>query len=150
MIKKIILSLLLLLLFVFSGISYSAENPFKGLTREQVIQKYFEGQQLDLIEGIWINDFFEPAIIIKPSRIDFDNKDEYDYLKIEFSSSDKAGITGIRKTQYSSAFRIGNYRLGKGGYWFRFTSPTALIELTGVSYSNCYNVYTRVYPYEVK
>jgi CHASE3 domain sensor protein len=44
--KKIILSLIMFLTFVYSGITYAAENPFNGVTQDQIIQKYFEGRQL--------------------------------------------------------------------------------------------------------
>ncbi|WP_333595225.1 hypothetical protein [Anaerospora hongkongensis] len=47
-----ILCLTLLLILVFAGDSYATENPFKGLSQEQIIQKYFDGRQIDTFEGI--------------------------------------------------------------------------------------------------
>ncbi|QJW48482.1 hypothetical protein HA075_24110 [bacterium BFN5] len=155
--KKIIISSLLLLLFVFSGICYAAEipNPFKGLTQEQVVKKYFEGRELDLIEGIWLGDYdqLRPEIIIKASLVDktswvdFENADKYDYFKIQFfPSSENAKIIGIRKTQYTSAFLLGKVESS-----LRFISSTTLVELSGYYYSqNFHKFYTRIYPNEVK
>lgn len=39
-----ILCLTLLLILDFAGDSYATENPFKGLSQEQIIQKYFDGR----------------------------------------------------------------------------------------------------------
>jgi len=88
-----ILCLTLLLTLVFAGFSHAAETPFKELTQEQVIQKYFDGRQLDTIEGIWLDDLLTPTIIIKSSLINIDNSKNYDYFMIKDTT-----IVGVRKT----------------------------------------------------
>jgi len=133
-----------MLVFAFSGITYAAENPFNGLTQDQVIQKYFQGRQLDPIEGIWHT--LSTVIIIKTSAIDTikDFKD-YDYILVEYSTDlQKAEIFGIRKTQQPHIFSYGK--------WYRTLrqiSPITLVWTEG--YQNLENLFiTRVYPSELK
>ncbi|MDT8901623.1 hypothetical protein [Anaeroselena agilis] len=68
--RKLLISLMILLVFIFSGVACAAENPFKGLTQEQIIQKYFAGRQLDPIEGIWLDERKDLQIILKTALID--------------------------------------------------------------------------------
>lgn len=144
--KRIIISFLISLFFIFSGTSYAAENPFNGLMQEQIIQKYFEGKQLDLIEGIWLDDNSSPVFIIKAGSINYDNKENYDYFKVENFTSSNAKIIGVRKTQYSSCFEQ-----GKAKALLRFVSPTSLQIYAAGYYSHpLYSFYTRIYPSELK
>ncbi len=139
--KKTILCLLILLVFAFPGIASAAvaENPFRGLTQEQVINKYFEGRQSDTIEGIWLDDSLKQWVIIKSNLIDPNKKyGDYDYLMVELSSSTNVFMDGVSKTQYSPCFKFKKSHL-------RFLSPNALYyPWTAAS------VFTRIYPSEVK
>jgi hypothetical protein len=64
-VKKIVFVLFTLLLFALSGPCFAEENPFKGLTQDQVIQEYFEGRQLDPFEGIWVDYELKPWVNYK-------------------------------------------------------------------------------------
>lgn len=143
--KKIILSLFLLLVFILSSTSYAAENPFQGLTKEQVTNKYFAGRQLDPIEGIWIDDNLKPQIIIRTNLIDPNQKyNNEDYLMVEYSSSANVEISGIRKTEYPLCYRIGQWnRL------LRIFSPTTLHYAIHGTYGGDYYL-IRFYPSESK
>lgn len=148
--KKILLFLVVLLVFAFSGITCAADNPFKGLTQDQVVQKYFEGRQLELIEGFWLDDYRDPIIIIKANLINSsikENKNNFDYFMVKYSTSSDTKISGVRKTQYSSCFEFEGlkYRL------LRFVSTNSL-QLRCSSYygTSLYQYYTRIYPSEIK
>lgn len=145
--KRIILSLVIFLATVFSGICYAAENPFNGLTQDQVIHKYLEGRQLDPVEGVWLDPEIKPIIIIKSSLIDsYRNPDNYDYLMIEYSSKQNVEIVGVRKTQYQSCFQR-----GKMGNYLRFLSPNTLhYAVSGIYGIPIVYVYTRIFPSELK
>lgn len=139
--KNVIFSLVIMLVFVFSGISYAAENPFQGLTQDQVVHKYFEGRQLDPIEGIWFS--WNTVVIVKTSIMDTvkDFKD-YDYILIEYSSDpQKADIFGVRKTQIPNVFAY-----GKWNRTLRQLSSTALVW-TEHSFQSPESLFiTRIYP----
>jgi hypothetical protein len=142
------LCLTLLLTLVFAGVSHAEENPFKGLTQEQIIQKYFDGRQLDTLEGIWLDDKIKPNIIIKANLINIDNSKNYDYFIIKYSDSPVATPFGIRKTQYSSLFESEHYKST-----IRLVSPTTFMADTGYlpyGRSPLYSLYTRIYPTEMK
>jgi hypothetical protein len=136
-----------MLVLIFTGTAYAEDNPFQGLTQEQVIQKYFEGRQLDTIEGIWLNDDWKPQIVIKSNLIDPSKKyGDYDYIMVEYSSKSTTKIEGINKTEYSSCFRIGAWHGG-----LRLTSVTTLMRNSGGYYGTpLYRFYTRIYPSEMK
>ncbi|MCC5468516.1 hypothetical protein [Pelosinus baikalensis] len=145
--KKFFISLFTFLVFVFSGISYAEENPFMGLTQDQVVQKYFEGKQLDTIEGVWLDEDAHPTIIIKSSLIDLGKKyGNYDYLVVGYSSKSNVGIYGLYKTENSSCFRFGPRK-----FLLRFISQNALYySYPGVNYIPAGSIYTRIYPNEIK
>lgn len=143
--KIVVFSLFVLLVLTFSGIAYAEENPFKELTQEQVIQKYFAGRQLDIIEGIWLNDEAKPVIIIKSSLVETkDIYNKYDYVIINYSSSSDTKIAAVTKTQYPYCYERGmNVKS-----LLRFISQTTL-QYSSSSYYNdnlFYRFYTRVYP----
>lgn len=145
--KKFFISLFAFLIFVLSGISYAEENPFMGLTQDQIVQKYFEGKQLDTIEGVWLDNDAHPIIIIKSSSIDPDKKyGNNDYLMIGYSSKENVGISGIYKTENSSCFRAGpKKRL------LRFLSQNTLYSsYPGLNFTPVSLIYTRIYPNEIK
>lgn len=144
--KKIIFVMCMFLILIFGGVSYAAENPFNGLTQDQVIQKYFDGRQLDSIEGVWLNDDAKPIIIIKANLIGAKNDDNYDYFIVEYSSSPNADIIGVHKTQHPSCFERGRAKI-----LIRFVSQTTL-QINETSYYNwsIYRFYTRIYPNEIK
>ena len=133
-----------MLVFAFSRITYAAENPFNGLTQDQIIHKYFEGRQLDPIEGIWFS--WSTVIIIKTTAMDTikDFKD-YDYLLVEYSSNpQKAEIFGVRKSDKPHIFGYGK--------WSRCLRQISSITLVWPedSYQSPESLFiTRVYPNEL-
>lgn len=135
--KKTIL-IILLLLFVFSSISYAAENPFKGLTETQIISKYFEKRDLDPLEGIWLDERFKKQIVVKISMIETENKFKgYDYMMILLSSEDNTTIDTIKKTEYPLCFYRKNTQL------LRLLSPTTFHY---ENYKTRSSLFTRIYP----
>lgn len=141
--KIMVFSLFVLLVLTFSGIAYAEENPFKELTQEQVIQKYFEGRQLDIIEGVWLDDQAKPLIIIKSSLVDTKKiYDQYDYVIINYSSSSDVKMAAVTKTQYPYC-----YERGRSKNLLRFVSQTTLQYSDGKYYDSfLYRFYTRIYP----
>ncbi len=143
--KIVIVSLVIMLCLIFTGISYAAENPFKGLTEEQIIQKYFEGRQSDPIEGIWYS--WRTVVIIKTSAMDTINDfKDYDYILVEYSTDpQKAEIFGVGKTEKPHI-----YSYGKWNRILRQISPTTLVW-TAHSYQNPESLFiTRIYPSDLK
>lgn len=65
--KKVILSLLVILTFAFSGTGWAAEKPFGDITRAEAI-KLFKDRTLDPIEGIWSSGLTE-ILIVKSSLL---------------------------------------------------------------------------------
>lgn len=143
--KKNIFGMCIFLILIFGGISYAAENPFNGLTQDQVTHQYFDGRQLDSIEGVWLNDDAKPVIIVKANLISAKNDDNYDYFMVDYSSSPNTDIVGVHKTQYSSCFKRGKKSL------LRFVSQTTLQSYDTVYYKwPIYLFFTRIYPNEIK
>lgn len=142
--KIMVFSLFVLLVLTFSGIAYAEENPLKELTQEQVIQKYFEGRQLDIIEGVWLDDESKPVIIIKSNLVDTKNiYNKYDYVIINYSSSSDVKMAAVTKTQYPYCYERGM----KVKFPLRFVSPTTLQYVSGFYYDSLfYRFYTRIYP----
>lgn len=143
--KLVIVSLVIMLSLIFTGISSAAENPFKDLTQEQVIQKYFEGRQLDSIEGVWLS--WRTVIIVKTNTMDTINDfKDYDYILVEYSNDpQKAEIFGVRKTKTPHIFSYGKWNRS-----LTQISPTTLVW-TEHSYQSPESLFiTRIYPSELK
>ena len=70
----------LLLLFAISGGCRRLPNPFRGITKNQVIENHFKNKNLDLIEGVWARDdgSYEIAIISNS----FEVYPEFDYVGV--------------------------------------------------------------------
>lgn len=134
-----VLAIIFSLVMLFTSTCFAADNPFKGLTQDQVVQKYFEGRQIDLIEGVWLDDSLRTWIAIRSSLVDSSKKyGDYDYLMIEYSTSPNVYIDGLVKTQYASAFKYKRSHL-------MILSQYSLNYNLGMS-----NVFfTRIYPNEV-
>lgn len=140
-----ILCLTLFLTLAFAGLSHAAENPFKGLSQEQIIQKYFDGRQLDTFEGIWLDDKIKPTVIIKSSLITIDNSKNYDYFMVRYSTSSETTVVGVRKTQHPSIFESGNDKM-----LVKLVSPSTFMVQDSCLGVPVYLVYTRTYPTEMK
>jgi S1-C subfamily serine protease len=100
-----------LFLLMFTLTCFALPQPFGEITRDKVIERYFAGQSIDLVEGIWttMDNKYEFAIIKNTS----DMYSGYDYLGIVTQTNGKQWECGevklLMKKTASGQLYTGSY-----------------------------------------
>ncbi len=145
--KHLILLICFCLVLALSSVCYGREiYPLGGLTREQLIEKYFSGRALDPIEGIWEYRAGQYYFVININALG-NQKDlytGYDYLMIEANDKSESRIFyKLRKTTSPFIYEVND------NYSFTILSPISMvIQERHTSPERCYS---RSYPqFELK
>lgn len=150
----------MVLVFMFSTVCFALPQPLGELNRDQVIERYFKGKTIDIVEGIWstTDNKYEITILKNTSGTFTDS----DYIGVITRSSESRWKLGeirllLRKTAspqlYTGSYYVETTSMwgnGKKDYGSTFTmSGNNLIECylpTGIYGLPVKTTFLRTYP----
>jgi len=146
--KHLILLICFYLILTLSSVCYGRESyPLGGLSREQLIEKYFAGRTLDPIEGIWEYRAGEYFIVVNINALKNQKEQHtgYDYLMISvnYDKSDYRIYYKLGKTTSPFIYQVDD------NYFFTILSPISMVVQERHTYVE--KCYSRSYPqFELK